>query len=98
MGVAHILIHFLPLLSIRAVRKTDYGWVEEDSARRRKSDPEKLAIAARLRKETALPIKEIAACVRLGTSNSANTNLHQWMQTIEKQIVGHESTKERQKN
>ena len=83
---------------MRAVRKTDHGWLEEDSALRRKSDPEKLAIAARLRKETALPIKEIAARLRLGTSNSANTNLDQWMQTVEKQTVGNESTKERQKN
>ena len=60
------------------------GWVEEDLARRRKRDPEKLAIAARLRKETTLPIKGIAARVRLGTSKSANTNLHKWMQTVEK--------------
>ncbi len=97
-GVSHILIHFLPLLSIRAARKTDHGRVEEDSARRRKSEPEKLAMAARLRKETALPIKDIAARLRLGTSNSAKTNLPQWMQTVEKQIVGHGSRKERQEN
>ncbi len=55
------------------------GWKEADLASRRKSDPAKLAIAARLRTETTLSIKEIAARVHLGTSRSANARLHQWM-------------------
>ena len=38
-----------------------------------------LALAARLRKETTLSIKGIAAWVYLGTSKSANARLHQWM-------------------
>ena len=55
------------------------GWKEAELARRRKSDPDKLAIAARLRRETTLTLKAIAARVGLGTSKSANARLHQWM-------------------
>jgi putative transposase len=55
------------------------GWSAEDLVKRAKSHPEKLAIGARLRKETTLPVKDIAALAALGTSNTANTNLHQWM-------------------
>ena len=56
------------------------GWTESDLARHRKSDPDKLAMAARLRKETTLSIKQIAARVVLGSSKSANANLHRWME------------------
>ena len=56
------------------------GWTESDLAARRKNDPLKLALAARLRKETTLSLKAIAARVHLGTSKGANTNLHKWMQ------------------
>ena len=45
----------------------------------RKNDPRKLALAARLRKETTLPIKAIAALVHLGSSKSANATLHRFM-------------------
>ena len=55
------------------------GWTEADLAVRRKSDPLKLAIAARLRRETTLTLKAIAARVQLGTSKGANTKLHKWM-------------------
>ena len=55
------------------------GWTQDDLALRRKSDPGKLAIAARLRKETTLSIKNLAARVHLGTSRAANSNLHKWM-------------------
>ena len=55
------------------------GWSRAELAGRRKSDPDKLALAARLRKETTLSIKGIAARVYLGTSKSANARLHQWM-------------------
>jgi putative transposase len=54
------------------------GWTEKDLASRAKSDPAKLAIAARLRKETTLTIKTLATRVHLGTSKSANIRLHQW--------------------
>jgi len=52
------------------------GWTREQLAARRKSDPQKLALAARLRKETTLTIKDIALRLHLGTSKSANANLH----------------------
>ena len=55
------------------------GWSEKDLATRAKSDPAKLAIAARLRKETTLSIKQLASRVRLGSSKSANARLHHWM-------------------
>jgi hypothetical protein len=47
------------------------GWKETDLASRPKTDPAKLALAARLRKETTLSIKAIAARAHLGTSKSA---------------------------
>jgi hypothetical protein len=40
------------------------------------NDPAKLAIAGRLRQETTLTIKRMAARVHLGSSKSANTRLH----------------------
>jgi REP element-mobilizing transposase RayT len=55
------------------------GWSEGDLARRSKGDWAKLAIAARLRKETSLSLKRIAARVHLGSSKSANARLHRWM-------------------
>ena len=55
------------------------GWQEADLDQRRKNDPDKLEIAARLRRETTLSVKDIALRVRLGTSKGANTNLHNHM-------------------
>jgi len=54
-------------------------WTEADLRRCRKSDPEKLRIAARLRRETILSLKSIATRVGLGSSKSANAKLHTWM-------------------
>ena len=62
------------------------GWTEADLAARRKHAPEKLALAARLRRETTLSIKAIAARVHLGTSKSANAQLHRWMKTDKSEI------------
>ena len=56
-----------------------YGWEEEELAIRRKNDPLKLEIAARLRRETTLPLKAIAARVHPGTSKTANSKLHSYM-------------------
>ena len=53
------------------------GWRESDLARRHKSDPEKVALAARLRRETTLTIKAIAGRLHLGTWKSATTRLQQ---------------------
>jgi len=53
-------------------------WGEEELAKRCKADPGKMALAARLRRETTLTVKTIAARLHLETSNSANTPLHNW--------------------
>jgi len=55
------------------------GWHEGDLTRRPKGDLEKMALAARLRRETTLTIQQIAQRVHLGTSRSANARLHAWM-------------------
>jgi hypothetical protein len=39
------------------------GWQEQDLVSRRKNDPARLEIAARLRRQTALSLREIAALV-----------------------------------
>ena len=52
------------------------GWKEADLKQRNKSDPEKLAVAARLRRETTLTIKAIAGRLHLGSWKSATTRLH----------------------
>ena len=64
---------------IVAEELTRLGWKEEDLERRRKNDPGKLAIAARLRKETVLTIRSISAFLHLGSYNTAATNLRTWM-------------------
>jgi len=51
------------------------GWTQADLERRHKSDPEKLALSARLRAETTLTMKWIAARLRLGRRNSAHARL-----------------------
>lgn len=55
------------------------GWREGDLESRRKNDPDKLEIAARLRRETTLSVKDIATRMHLGTSKGANRNLHAHM-------------------
>ncbi len=55
------------------------GWRQEDLAARRKNDPAKLEMAARLRQETTLSIKTIATLMHLGTSKAANMKLHKHM-------------------
>ena len=51
------------------------GGKESDLLRHGKSDPAKIAIAARPRQETTLSVKTIAARMHLGTSKSANARL-----------------------
>jgi hypothetical protein len=55
------------------------GWTEQELATRRKSDPQKLTLAARLKKETTLSLKQIAPRLSLGTSKSASATLHRFM-------------------
>jgi hypothetical protein len=54
-------------------------WTAEDLIHRAKSDSLKLALAARLRRETTLSIKEIAARLNLGKPKGAKSNLHKYM-------------------
>ena len=52
------------------------GWREADLAARRKGDAGKLEIAARVRRETTLTLKQIAKRLQLGTPRSAGVRLH----------------------
>jgi hypothetical protein len=51
------------------------GWQQAELASQRKHDPAKLEIAARLRRETTLSVKEIATRLHLGTPKSASVRL-----------------------
>ena len=55
------------------------GWKGDELVLRRKNDPGKMAMAVRLRRETTLSMKDIAARLHLGTSNTANARLHSAM-------------------
>jgi hypothetical protein len=57
------------------------GWPESELATRRRSDPGKLASAARLRSETTLPIQWIAARGQSGTAKGAKSVLHHLAQS-----------------
>lgn len=61
------------------------GWAEEDLKSRHKSDPDKVALAARLRRETTLTLKAIAARLHMGTWKSAATRLQQRKQKTKAQ-------------
>jgi len=56
-------------------------WMEKDLEERAKSDPEKLAMAARLRRETTLTIPAIAARLHLGSWKSFAAKLNRWKKT-----------------
>jgi hypothetical protein len=58
-------------------------WTLGDLAALQKSDPTKLALAARLRQETTLSLKQIAERVGLGKPKGARTNLHKFMNRSE---------------
>ena len=49
------------------------GWHQADLQLRLKKDPAKLRIAARVRRETTLSIKELAARLHLGSWKSASS-------------------------
>ena len=67
---------------IVAEELTRLRWTRDDLAARQKSDPAKLALAARLRQKTTLSLKQIAERVGLGKPN-ARTNLHKFMNRSE---------------
>jgi hypothetical protein len=54
-------------------------WTQNDLATQQKSYPIKLALAARLRRETTLSVKQIAALLHLGKPKGGRTNLHKFM-------------------
>jgi hypothetical protein len=51
-------------------------WKETDLKEKRKTDPEKLAMAGRLRRETTLTVREIAQRLRMGSWKSLNNRLY----------------------
>ena len=53
-------------------------WRKGELFPRPKSDLTKVAIAARLRRETTLPLPWIAARLHMGTWKSLNAKLHRW--------------------
>ena len=67
---------------IVAVELKALGWKDE-LEHRAKSDPAKLAIAARLRRETTLTIREIAKLLYMGQPESLNSKLHHWRKAHE---------------
>ena len=54
-------------------------WTEDDLAAHRKRDPSKMAMAARLRRETTLTVRRIAEKLQLGRPEGARANLHRWL-------------------
>ena len=58
-------------------------WRESDLGRRAKADPGKLALAARLRKETTLTIAEIAQRLQMGSRKGISPKIHQWRKAHE---------------
>ncbi len=73
------------------------GWSETDLVNQHKNSAGKLEIGARLRRETTVPVKWIAARVHLGTSQGANGNLHQWMKNHPVSLVSSEARPDEQK-
>jgi len=63
---------------IIAAELTRRRWREAELKRRRKCDPQKVALGARLRRETTLTVKSIAARLNLGTPRNATTRLQEW--------------------
>ena len=53
-------------------------WQQKELSQRAKSDSAKLAITARLRRETTLTLSWIAAWLQAGTWKSLNAKLHRW--------------------
>jgi REP element-mobilizing transposase RayT len=70
------------------------GWKERELKQRPKNDAGKMALAARLRRETTLTISDIAQRLHMGSRKSFSSKLHQWRKTNEKHT---EQRKNRQK-
>jgi hypothetical protein len=59
-------------------------WTTTELRRRRKGDPKKVAIARRLREETAVTLKWIAEALSMGTSNYVRNRLYHCQKTVTK--------------
>ena len=59
------------------------GWKEAELSRGAKVGPGKLALAARLRRETTLTIQQIADRLRMGSRKSVGPKLHAWRKSNE---------------
>jgi REP element-mobilizing transposase RayT len=59
------------------------GWKEADLSQGAKVGPGKLALAARLRRETTLTIQQIADRLRMGSRKSVGPKLHAWSKSNE---------------
>jgi hypothetical protein len=71
----------LEAIEEEALNSLRRGWPESELATRRRSDPGKLASAARLRSETTLPIKWITGRRQMGTAKGAKSVLHHLAQS-----------------
>jgi hypothetical protein len=63
-------------------------WTDDDLLRRRKGDPQKVSIAARLRRETTMTLEWIAARLRMGTA----THVAALLQRLERKSQNSEKT------
>ena len=61
------------------------GWNKDELSRRRKSDPGKLAIASRLRRETTLTMGQVAAQLQMGSWKSLKAKLYVWRKANERE-------------
>ena len=60
------------------------GWTEEDLVQRRKTDPIKLRLAAKLRRETPLTLNWIAGRLQTGTWKNRNRSLYEYRELQQK--------------
>jgi len=60
------------------------NWGERNLKAHRKNDPQKLALAARLRRETTLTIRQIAQRLQMGSWKSLNNHLYLLNKTTSK--------------
>src|SRR6266705_3997924 len=60
------------------------GWTELALKERAKGDPSKLAVAARLPRETTLTIRQMANRLHAGSWKHLNAKLHHWRKAKEK--------------
>ena len=69
--------------SIIAAELRRFGWKKADLTQKAKLDPSKLALAARLRRETTLTIQQIADRLHMGSRKSLAPKLHTWKKANE---------------